>query len=124
MLGRKELASLETQKQVLLLESGLNRLTLQAEFRSLRSATAWVSDVASASRELAPFLMVLAPIAGFLFARGTADEAPGSAGDGVRQMGRPGLSLVEECLCAPWRAGNRESRRLTPAAGRGYVGKW
>ncbi len=71
MLGRKELASLETQKQVLLLESGLNRLTLQAEFRSLRSATAWVSDVASASRELAPFLMVLAPIAGFLFARGT-----------------------------------------------------
>jgi hypothetical protein len=71
MLGRKELASLDQQKQVLLLESGLNRLTLQAEFRNMRAATSWVGDVAGASRELAPFLIVLAPIAGFLLARGS-----------------------------------------------------
>jgi hypothetical protein len=69
MLGRKELASLDQQKQVLLLESGLNRVTLQAEVQSLRSATAWVSDVTSASRELAPLLIVLAPLAGFLLTR-------------------------------------------------------
>jgi hypothetical protein len=71
MLGRKELANLDLQKQALLLESGLNRVTFQAEVHSLRSATAWVSDVTSASRELAPLLIVLAPLAGFLLARGS-----------------------------------------------------
>ena len=71
MLGRKELASLDQQKQALLLESGLNRVALQVEVQSLRSATAWVSGVTSASRELAPLLVVLAPLAGFLLARGS-----------------------------------------------------
>jgi hypothetical protein len=69
MLGREELARLDQQKQVLLLESGLNRLTLQAEFQSLHSATAWVRDVKGASRELAPLLIVMAPLAGFMMAR-------------------------------------------------------
>jgi hypothetical protein len=69
MLGQKELVSLELQKQALLLESGLNRVALQAEIQRLHSATAWVSDVAGASRELTPLLVVLAPLAGFLFAR-------------------------------------------------------
>ena len=69
MLGRKELTELDLQKQALVLESGLNRLTLQAEVQSLRSATSWVNDVTGASRELAPLLVVLAPIAGFLMAR-------------------------------------------------------
>jgi hypothetical protein len=66
MLGGKELANLDQQKQALLLESGLNRFTLQAEFQSLRSTGAWVSG---ASRELAPLLAVLAPLAGFLLVR-------------------------------------------------------
>ena len=68
MLGRKELANLDLQKQALLLESGLNRVTLQAEFQSLRSVSAWVTG---ASRELAPLLAVLALLAGFLLARGS-----------------------------------------------------
>jgi hypothetical protein len=71
MLGRKELADLDLQKQALLLESDLNRVTLQAEVQSLRSATAWVNDVTSASRGLAPLLVVLAPLSGFLLARGS-----------------------------------------------------
>jgi hypothetical protein len=71
MLGGKELANLDLQKQALLLESGLNRVTLQAEVQSLRSATAWVSDVSSTSRELAPLLVVLAPLAGFFLVRGS-----------------------------------------------------
>jgi hypothetical protein len=69
MLGRKELANLDLQKQALLLESGLNRVALQAEVQSLRSSTAWVSNVTSASRGLAPLMVVLAPLAGFLLAR-------------------------------------------------------
>ena len=71
MLGRKELAKLELQKEALLLESGLNRLACQADFQNLRSATAWVSEVAQASRGLSPLLLVLAPFAGFLLARGS-----------------------------------------------------
>ena len=71
MLGRTELASLDQQKQVLLRESELNRVMFEREVRSLRSATAWVRDVTSASRELAPLLVVLAPLAGFLVVRGS-----------------------------------------------------
>ena len=71
MLGRKELTNLDLQKQALVLESGLNRFALQAEVQSLRSATSWVNDVTGASRELAPLLVVLAPIAGYLLARGS-----------------------------------------------------
>jgi hypothetical protein len=69
MLGGKELAQLDLQKQALLLESGLNRVALLAQIQSLRSATAWVSEAASLSRELMPLLVVLAPIAGFLLTR-------------------------------------------------------
>ena len=69
MLGRKELVTLDQQRQVLLLASGLNRLTLQAEFQHLRSATAWVREVTGASKQMAPLLSVLAPLVGFLLAR-------------------------------------------------------
>ena len=70
MLGRKELDKLNLQKQALLLESGLNRVALQADIRGLRSATAWVSEATSVSRELTPLLALLAPLAGFLVVRG------------------------------------------------------
>ena len=59
------------QKQALLLESGLNRLALKAEIQSLRATTSWVGEATRASREFAPLLLVLAPLAGFLLARGS-----------------------------------------------------
>ena len=71
MLGRKELDKLSLEKQALLLESGLNRLALQAEMQNLRSSTAWLSEVTRVSKEAKPLLLVLAPIAGFLLARGS-----------------------------------------------------
>jgi len=80
MLGRKELANLDLQKQALLLESGLNRVALQAEVQSLRSSTAWVSNVTSASRRLAPLLVVLAPLAASCWRGVPAVQTPGSAG--------------------------------------------
>ncbi len=70
MLGRQELDQLNLQKQALVLESSLNRAALQAEIRSLRSATTWVREATSLSRELTPWLTLLAPVAGFLVARG------------------------------------------------------
>ena len=69
MFGRRELDKLSLQKQALLLESGLNRVALQAEIRSLRSAATWVREATSVSRELTPLLALLAPLAGFLVAR-------------------------------------------------------
>ena len=70
MLGREELDKLDLQKQALLVQSGLNRVALQAEIRSLRAATSWVREATSVSRELSPLLVLLAPLAGFLVARG------------------------------------------------------
>jgi hypothetical protein len=67
--GRKELDKLAAQKQALLVESAVNRLVLQAEFQNLRSATAWVDEAVRGPRKLAPLLLILAPIAGFLLVR-------------------------------------------------------
>ena len=75
MLGREELDKLNLRKQALLLESSLNRAALQAEMRSLRSATTWVREASSVSREFAPLLALLAPVAGFLVARGARRSA-------------------------------------------------
>jgi hypothetical protein len=72
MLGRQELDKLSLQKQALLLQSSLNRVALQEELRSLRSATTWVRGAGSLSREFAPLLVFLAPLAGFLLARGAS----------------------------------------------------
>jgi hypothetical protein len=69
VLGRQELEKLRLRKQALLLESDLNRLVLQAETRSLGSATSWVSEATRASRGVAPLLLALAPLASFLLAR-------------------------------------------------------
>jgi len=71
VLGRQDLNKLDLQKKALLLESSLNRRGLQAECQNLRSATAWVGEVAQVSRGLSPLLLVLAPLAGFLLARGS-----------------------------------------------------
>ena len=69
MFGREELDKLNVQKQALLLESSLNRLALQTEVQRLRSATAWAGEATRASRQFAPLLLLLAPLAGFLLAR-------------------------------------------------------
>ena len=70
MVGRAPLDPLQLRKQALILESGLNRLTLRAEVQNLRSATAWASDATQTCRTLAPWLLLLAPAAGFLAIRG------------------------------------------------------
>ena len=69
MFGRKELDNLALEKQTLVAESGLHRLTFQAELQNLRSATAWLSEAARWPRKAGPLLLVLAPLAGFLLAK-------------------------------------------------------
>ena len=69
MFGRKELENFRLQKQALVLQSDLNRLTLQLEFQQLRSAAAWMTGVARAPRQLGTLWIVLAPLAGFFLVR-------------------------------------------------------
>jgi hypothetical protein len=69
MFGGQELANLALEKQVLVAESDLNRLALQAEIQNLRSAAAWVSEAARWPRNHGALLLVLAPLAGFLLTR-------------------------------------------------------
>ena len=71
MFGRIELDKLVQERRTLVAESGLNRLVLQAELQDLRDATAWVSEAARWPRKAGPLLLLLAPIAGFLMAKGT-----------------------------------------------------
>ena len=70
MLGREELEKLAAEKQALLVESSLNRLSLQAEFQNLRSGSGWLKAAAGGAGRFTPLLLLLAPVAGFLVARG------------------------------------------------------
>jgi hypothetical protein len=71
VFGRIELDKLAQEKKTLVAESGLNRLVLQAEIQDLRDATAWVSEAARWPRKAGPLLLLLAPLAGFLMAKGS-----------------------------------------------------
>jgi hypothetical protein len=69
MLGRQKLTSLNLQKQVLLVESDLNRISLQAELQNLLSTTSWVSEASRVSRRFTPLLIGLAPLLGFFLTK-------------------------------------------------------
>jgi hypothetical protein len=69
VLGREELDKLAIQKQALLVESGMNRLALQAELNSLRSGTTWLSTATGGAGKFTSLLPVVASVAGFLLAR-------------------------------------------------------
>ena len=77
MVRRGQLDPLALRKQALILESDLNRLSLQTELRTLRSATTWASEATAAGRRLGPWLLLLAPVAGLLAIRRL--RRPGSA---------------------------------------------
>lgn len=74
MFGRQELEKLALEKQTLVAESGLHRLTFQAELQNLRAATAWVSEATRWPGKAGPLLLVLAPLAGFLLTRASRRE--------------------------------------------------
>ena len=69
MLGRKKLGPLQLQKQALILESSLNRLALQAEWQNLRQAGRRLTNPAQTFGNANPWLLLLAPVAGFLAVR-------------------------------------------------------
>ncbi len=70
MLGRRALDDVLRKKEALLLESSLNRLKLQAELQNLRSFASPLSGLGGKAQGLFPWLMLLAPVAGFFAFRG------------------------------------------------------
>ena len=69
MFGRQKLDKLALEKQILVAESGLNRLAVQGELQNLRAATAWMGGATRWPRKARPLLPFLAPLAGFLLTR-------------------------------------------------------
>ncbi len=111
MFGQEELDRLAQRKQVLLLEGELNRLALQADLNVLRTTAAWVNKATEVPRKLGP-LLLLAPLAGFLLARGsrTSESWFGRAVAAARWVG-PLYTLWKRFAAA-----RREAEPAGPAA--------
>ncbi len=75
MVGGNEIDKLQLRKRALVLESSLNRLTLAAQWQNLHTATAWVEPAAQTFRQVRPWLLLLAPLAGLLVARNSPRPA-------------------------------------------------
>jgi len=58
------MTALQLRKQMLVLESDLNRLTLCTEWERLREAANWSGRVGDLRRQVRPWALVLAPLAG------------------------------------------------------------
>ena len=71
MLGTRAVDEVRRHKEALLLESSLNRLKLQAELQNLRGLIRPMGGLAGNTRRLFPWLMLLAPVAGFFSTRGS-----------------------------------------------------
>ena len=56
-------------KEALILESSLNRIALRTEWQSVRSVGSRMATPSRALRSFSPWLVILAPVAGFLVAR-------------------------------------------------------
>lgn len=69
MFGAKAIDEIGQQKAALLLESSLNRLKLQAELRSLRTAAGSFGGLPGKAQGLLPLLVVLGSLAGFFASR-------------------------------------------------------
>lgn len=105
MVGKEAVEELQFRKRTLLLESGLNRMALEADWEDFRAATARVRSAGQAFRLARPWLVVLASLAGFLVARRPA-RRPGllsRLGCALRWL-RPLLGLWGVWRLAPGRS--------------------
>jgi hypothetical protein len=70
MFGHEELTELNVRKQALLLESDLNRLTLQLQCEHLRQTRNWLTSIGGGPRKLGFWVVTLAPLAGLAMTLG------------------------------------------------------
>jgi hypothetical protein len=100
MFGKQDMTALQLHKKALLLESELNRLALQAECERLKEAAGWLSWIKDARRQITPWALVLAPLAGVALALRL--RRPASADGFLSRALRLAPSLIR--LWRTWRA--------------------
>jgi hypothetical protein len=69
MFGSEELTRLRNQKEALVVESSINRLSLLSETQQLKLATVRMKERVAGPRWLAPLLLIVPAIAGFAMVR-------------------------------------------------------
>jgi hypothetical protein len=72
------MTALQLRKKTLLLESDLNRFTLHAELERLREVAGWVNRIQDARQQIAPWALVLTPLAGVALASGLRRSRSGT----------------------------------------------
>lgn len=78
MFENRELAALESRRRDLLVRSEVNRRLMALEWANVRVQGWWIEAGAGLARRARPFLMVLAPLAGFWVVR----RVTGGGGEG------------------------------------------
>lgn len=69
MFGKQERERLRLHRQALIVESDLNRLTIEAEIQKIRASTAWIRGTIQTYQQIRPFISLAAPVLGFLVVR-------------------------------------------------------
>ena len=77
MLRGRELKSLELRRRELVLQSTLNRLTIQTELQQVRTALQPAERIVGSFRAVRPWLLLLAPLAGIFAARSVRGNGSG-----------------------------------------------
>lgn len=97
MPGRRELKGLEFRRRELVLRSTLNRLAIGAELRNVQAALRPADRIVSTVRAARPWLLLLAPLVGFLAARSFRNNGSGfsKALDALKWV-RPLLALWKQ----------------------------
>ncbi|MCU0875211.1 MAG: hypothetical protein MUE50_23005 [Pirellulaceae bacterium] len=71
MFVRQFIRDLEQRRQLLLVQSGLRRATIEVHVATASDSLRWLDAGVRIGRRAGPWLMALAPLAGFLAARKT-----------------------------------------------------
>ena len=77
MFGGRELRALELRRRELVLQSTLNRLTMQTELQQVRTALQPAERIVGSIRAVRPWLLLLAPLAGIFTVRGVRGNGSG-----------------------------------------------
>lgn len=97
MPGRRALRNLELRRRELVLQSAINRLTISVELQNVQTALRPSERIVSSVRAARPWLLLLAPLAGFYVVRSLCSNGSGfSRMIGVLKCIQPLLSLWEQ----------------------------
>lgn len=86
MLAKNELARLQQQKDLLVLQCDARRLLLAAEWRKLRSPDRWLNEAGDLARRHPVWIAVLTAASGALAVRTL--RRPGMILGGISQLGK------------------------------------